>query len=207
MPKRKVSGPQMLVEAAARLFESKGYQNTTIDDIANAVGIAKPTVYQYIKSKGWLLESVFERLLARMKSDIDKVLAFEDPEEQLRFLVGYFMESIHDLQPYFLIFFGEERELPARTQKHFRAWARETTQSIVDIFERARDRGVIRPDIDPEIAAFMFIGMMSSTARWYDPRGRLTPEAIAEEALKMLDLYRVDRTQARGAKVSRVHAS
>lgn len=205
MPRRKVTGPQMLVEAAARLFEQKGYQNTTIDDIARALGIAKPTVYQYVRSKGWLLERIFESVLVRLKSALDKVVQMEDPQAQVRAAVQYFVDAVHDLTPYFLIFFGEERELPPQTRKRFRAWGRELTMDVANMIERAQRAEVVRPDVDPKIAAFFLIGMLQSTARWYSPKGPLSKDEIAEQAYRMLQGFVLtDRRHSRPGRTARV---
>ena len=187
-----MTGPEMLIDAAARLFERKGYQNTTIDDIAQAVGIAKPTVYQHVKSKGWLLDKISESVLARLKSDLDAVSAIDEPAAQVPALIKFFIASVHDLQPYFLIFMGEERELSPATRKRFRAWAREITDSIAGILDNGRQAGVVRADVDPQIAANFIIGMLTSVARWYDPNGRLSPEELEEVALSILSGYILD---------------
>ncbi|MGH7860241.1 MAG: TetR family transcriptional regulator C-terminal domain-containing protein [Candidatus Binatia bacterium] len=96
---------------------------------------------------------------------------------------------MHDLQPYFLIFFGEERELPPRTRRRFRSWAREMTDEVAAILVHGREAGTLRHDVDPRIAAFLLIGMLTSIARWYDPRGRLSKEEIATQVARVLGGY------------------
>lgn len=190
MPRRKVTDPKMLIDAAARLFQQNGYQNTTIDDLADAVGISKPTVYQYVKSKGWLLESIFETVLQRLKEDqIHVIETVEDPAEQFRETIRHYVQAVADLQAYFNIFFGEEAELPARLRKKFRVWAREMTDVFAGILAASAKRGEVRTDVDPRIAAFLLIGMLHSVARWFDPKGPLTTEDLAEQVLRMMEGY------------------
>ena len=186
MGRRKVGSREALRDAAAELFTRKGYRSTTMDEVADLVGIAKPTVYQYVRSKGALLESISESLLERLRADLDRVTAIGDPGDQLRETVRCFVNAIHDLRPYFEIFFGEERELPPRTRKRFRKWAREITEEITAILERALKAGLLDPGVDPRIAAFLLIGMLNSIARWYEPKGRFSAEEIVEQVLRIV---------------------
>lgn len=197
MPRRKVTDPKILVDAAARLFQQKGYQNTTIDDLAEEVGISKPTVYQYVKSKGWLLETIFETVLQRLKEDqVHVIETIEDPAEQFRETIRHYVQAVADLRAYFNIFFGEEAELPARLRKKFRVWAREMTDVFADILAACGKRGEVRTDVDPRVAAFLLIGMLASTARWFDPKGPLSTEDLAEQVIRMMEGYLTVKTAA-----------
>ena len=52
----------LIIEAAAKLFSEKGFQRTTLDDICAALGVTKPFVYTYFKSKDSILERLFEQV-------------------------------------------------------------------------------------------------------------------------------------------------
>jgi len=52
-----------LISAAAAVFKSKGYHNATIDDIADAAGVSRPTVYKYTQNKRALLDSMLDAVL------------------------------------------------------------------------------------------------------------------------------------------------
>lgn len=186
MGKRKVTNPESVLNVAVRLFERKGYQNTTVDDIAEAMKIAKPTIYKYVKSKVSLLEAAFDSLLGRLRTDMVHVKKVDRPDEQIETLIRVFLDVIHDLQIYFPIFFGEERELPLRTRRRIQAVAREITEEIGDLFAHAQRAGIVRQDVDPTIAAYLVSGMLASVARWYDPRGRLSREEIEKQIRRLL---------------------
>lgn len=190
MARPRATTREKLVDAAAREFVRHGYHNTTIDNIAKAAGITKPTVYQYVESKGRLLESIFEMVLSRLESDQDRILAeLQDPAEQLRAIMRYYIEAIDDLQPYFHIFFGQETALPSRTQKRFRDWGRQMNHKLLGVLREAAANGSVRKDVDPEIAAQLLGGMLSSVHRWYDTKGFLGPEEIAEDAIRIIEGY------------------
>jgi AcrR family transcriptional regulator len=201
MPRRKVTDPQVLIDAAARLFMRKGYQNTTIDDLADEVGISKPTVYQYVKSKRWLLESIFETVLKRLETDQDRIIVeIDDPADQLRESIRYYVNAVADLQPYFHIFFGEEAELPKRTQKRFREWARRMSDKLTTILRDCAKRNEVRTDVDPQIASFLLIGMLASVYRWYDVKGPLKTEEIAAQATAMLEGYLLNGAKPKASR-------
>jgi TetR/AcrR family transcriptional regulator, cholesterol catabolism regulator len=203
MARRKVTDPKVLVDAAAKLFQKNGYQNTTIDDLAVEVGISKPTIYQHVKSKGWLLESIFESVLRRLKDDQNTIMTtFDDPEEQFRATITNYVGAVTELQTYFRIFFGEEAELPQRTQRKYRAWAREMSDDFASILEACAKKGIVRPDVEPQIASFLIIGMLTTIARWYDPKGRLSPDDIARQVTAIVEGYLIPEGQRTRAKAA-----
>jgi AcrR family transcriptional regulator len=73
-----------ILDAAERLFGERGYQGTSMDDIAAAVGVSKPLVYQYYGSKDGMFLACLSRLRAQLLDAVsDAVLAAADPEEAM----------------------------------------------------------------------------------------------------------------------------
>jgi AcrR family transcriptional regulator len=68
-----------ILDTAQRLFYSQGYENTSVANVIEAIGIAKGTFYHYFKSKAELLDQIIERLAQMIDQIIDRVL--EEPEE------------------------------------------------------------------------------------------------------------------------------
>ena len=203
MPRQKARSPESLVRAAVQLFEKNGYRNTTIDDIADAAGMAKPTVYQYVRSKSALLEQMFSTVLERLEEDLQHIRSVPSAHEQVLLLVQGVISAGTELHPYFRIFFGEELELPPGTRTHFRQWARRVTDEVTSVLAEAQAAGVVRSDVDPKIAAFFLIGMLTSVSRWYVPGGDLRGEDIALSALRMLTGY-ISPTVAEGLVPARL---
>lgn len=182
---RKVPNAESIVAAATVLFEEKGYRGTTIDEIARKAGMAKPTVYQYVGSKGELLEAIFAKVLGRMDANFAELEGVDDRLEQLVLFVRNYAYSVFDLQPYYRIFFGEEHELPAETRLHFHDWSRRMTERMVGLVRAAQDDGVVRPELDPRLTVFLVVGMLSSMSRWYRPTP-WTRERIVAELVTLL---------------------
>ena len=79
------------LEAAARLFESKGFPKTTVADVARSLGLGAPALYYYFPSKETLLFAVLERAMMQLNATLDQALkscTSSDPAERLRTLVA-----------------------------------------------------------------------------------------------------------------------
>ena len=73
-----------ILEAAERIFGERGYQGTSMDDVAAEVGVSKPLIYQYYGSKDGLFLACLARLRAQLLETVaDAVMAARDPEEAL----------------------------------------------------------------------------------------------------------------------------
>lgn len=178
-----------LVQSAVQLFAKNGYRKTTIDDIARHAEVAKPTVYQYVKSKSDLLEAAFGTVLKDREDGAGWIAQISDRRQQLAALVQGFVTSVVELRPYHQIFFGEERELPRRVQRRFRLWSGRIDRQVVDVIVAAGREGVVRPDVDPALAARLIVGMINSIYRWHDPRGPWSADDIADQVIRMLQGY------------------
>lgn len=202
MRRPKLHGPESLVRAAMQLFERNGYRNTTIDEIADAAGMAKPTLYQYVPSKSALLEQIFSTVLERLDEDLERIRSTSSSQEQVLLLVQGMIGAGTELQPYFRIFFGEELELSPETRRHFRQWARRVTEGVSSVLAEAQAAGVVRSDIDPKLGAFFLIGMLTSVSRWYRPDGVSRPEEISLTALRMLTGFISATVEEEGLRAS-----
>ncbi|MGH2792947.1 MAG: TetR/AcrR family transcriptional regulator [Actinomycetota bacterium] len=200
MARQRVTDREAIVTAAAKLFEERGYRNTTIEDIAHYLGIAKPTVYAHVESKAAVLEAIFERLLGRLRGGLHEIAQNDpDPLDEARAMIRFLVEAAGDLRPYFLIFFGDERELEARTRKRFRGWAREVTELVEGVIQRGIDAGEFPKELDPKIAAYLIIGMVTSVIRWYDPKGLKSSDEISSQIYTLLRGFEGEAAPVRAA--------
>jgi AcrR family transcriptional regulator len=188
----RVTSRDQIVGAAAELFQQRGFQNTTIDDISRHLGIAKPTVYQYVKSKGAMLEAVFDDLLTRLTNEHDQALGGSaDPSEQLAILVLGYTQTVADLTTNFRVFFKDDHELSPAVQTNLAEFSRRTADEFAQVIRGCIEAGTLPPDLNPKLSSFLIIGMVSSIARWYEPDGPLAPDALAAEVLKLIGYRRL----------------
>jgi AcrR family transcriptional regulator len=184
MVRAKATDSAAVVLAAVSVFRTNGYRNTTIDDIAKAAGIAKPTVYQYAKSKQWLLSQVVDGVIKDLdrRVQVQRDLAVE-PIERLHSTLRAHVAAAVELRTFYAIVLNEEAELPAATRKRYRTWAHRITEEFRLLLAECAPAGAL----DHGVAANLIITMITSLHRWYDPEGPLSPDALAEQILLAVD--------------------
>lgn len=170
-----------ILTAAARIFREKGYHGTSVQDIAEAVGLLKGSLYHYIRSKEQLLARLFEGSLGDTIAELETIAARDtSPIERLRDMVRAYVVSVTVNLDAVGIYLREWRSLPAPELARVRARRR----AMRRLFEDVISEGIRRDELsvsDPKIAALAIIGMCNWTYEWYRPRGRLTPVALADE--------------------------
>ena len=126
-----------IVDAAAVLFQSRGYYATSVGDIADQVGMSKPTIYHYFRSKEEILVYIHDMIADRLLADHERVKQeLDNPIDRLRALCESFFAVMTDLQPHvrtFFTFFGEV-EGGNRQQIEFRR------QTLSDMVEESHQR-------------------------------------------------------------------
>ena len=168
-----------IVQHASELFDEVGYHTTSMDDIAKAVGLAKPTLYHYFQSKDSILLAVHEEfirlLLGRQRTRA--LSEDQDPIEVLYEVMVDIIDLMRTHRGHVRVFFEHHRELPADARSGAMADRDEYFRSVRQIFEAGQARGVFRGD--PELSALALFGMCNWAYQWYDPKGRLTTQDVA----------------------------
>lgn len=176
-----------LVAAAAEVFRDKGYRNSTIDDIAEAAGISRPTVYKYTKSKQYLLDLMVEVVTSDMSQRMREVLdSTDDPGEKLRRSVRTHIESAVTNRTFYAIVLSEQTEVSEASRELFNKWARGITREFEQLVADCLRAQPALPAIDTSIAANLVLSMLTSLHRWYDPAGQVSPAQLTEEILMLL---------------------
>ena len=176
--------------AALRLFRQKGYHAASMQDIADAVGLYKGSLYYYVASKEELLVQLFEGRAEQVLGEIGLAASGSgSARERLRAMVRTYvigvlrnLDSVH-------VYLREEQSLPppALRQVH------RQQDAMRDHFEGVIAEGMRGGDFgrgDPKLATLALLGMCTWVHRWFRPRGRLGEATIAddlaERAVRML---------------------
>lgn len=186
MARERATDTRALVAAAARVFEEKGYHNSTIDDIAAAAGISRPTVYKYTKSKQHLLDLMVEEVTSDMARRTDAILTSDGPaSERLRDFVSTHVHATIANRAFYAIVFSEEVELSNKMREFFRAWAREQTRRTASLVKDCLDDAGTT-GIDPTVGANLLESMLATLYRWYHSDGAVSPESLINQILAFL---------------------
>jgi AcrR family transcriptional regulator len=169
-----------LLRVAADVFWRKGYSAATVQDIADAMGVLKGSLYYYIESKEELLFRVFDESHRDAVQIVDAVRDLEAPPiERLRaFLesyVAFYLENIERVSLYFRdwrYLTGKRRRIVIEQRAVYEDFTRQ-------LLSEAQDNGDIPEDIDIRHAMFFFFGAINGTPDWYRRTGADTPKQIA----------------------------
>ncbi|MEA2278212.1 MAG: hypothetical protein QOC78_3172 [Solirubrobacteraceae bacterium] len=168
-----------ILARAAELFAARGYRRTSLAELAEAAGIAKPTIFHHFRSKQEILYELYARTmdlaLTRMRA---AMRPNEDPARSLHRMVREHALLILENRDLFKILFDEESELSAEQLAAIKELQRRYIKLIAGQLERLRADGRLRTEA-PQIAVQGVIGMASWVYRWYEPERERTPEQIA----------------------------
>jgi|SRR5690554_64047 len=175
-----------LLAKAAHLFKEKGYERTTVRDIAREVGIQSGSIFHHFRSKEDILYAVMEETILfntqRMQA---AVAAAKTPKEKVLALIRCELESV----------LGVTGEAMAVLVYEWRSLSEENQRSILklrDVYENiwlealneAKAEGLV--PADTFIARRFLTGALSWTVTWYRPDGNLSLDDLAREALQLV---------------------
>jgi AcrR family transcriptional regulator len=184
MPKIKTKGsvlPESILKAATRLFIERGFDGTSMYEIADALGVTRTAIYYYYKNKEEILVALTDkitRVAAQLAGQAAQHIDLS-PIEALRTVVDRHVRLIIDHGEEFRVVERNEERLPPKR----RAAATEYRRGVLANFSAVIDRGIKSGDfrpVDTRVAALAIIGMCNWTAWWYRPGGRKSRDEIAE---------------------------
>ncbi len=175
-----------LLQTAAHLFRSKGYERTTVRDLASAVGIQSGSIFHHFKSKDEILKAVMEETILYNTALMRAALAdARDPREQVLSLIRCELQSIMGGTGEAMgVLVYEWRSLNADSQAHILRLRDLYEQIWLDVLCAARDAGFFRAD--PFVLRRFLTGALSWTTTWFRQDGKITLDQLAEEALALV---------------------
>jgi AcrR family transcriptional regulator len=168
-----------VLDSAARVFHKKGYDATTIQDIADELGILKGSVYYYITSKEDVLFELLEDVhKAALKAVLDATEREGDPLQRMRAFVGTLSQFNAENRVRMGILLHDFRSLSNRRRREIVRERDRYDQILRELIQEGQQQDLICPDIDPKIAALAIMGMINSIYQWYRPNGGRRPGHI-----------------------------
>jgi AcrR family transcriptional regulator len=180
-PRRKLLMSE-IVDQAIRLFAERGYDGTTLQDVADAVGLSRPNLYNYVKSKEELLVAMVEATAQSAAHSLREVRERTDldPAEKLHMLVRTLVVLRAEKPEQFRTLDRSEQSLPPQlAQKHLEG-RRAVLREITSVIDEGVTAGRFRP-VDVRITALSIIGMCNWVAWWFHPSPAHPAEPVAEQ--------------------------
>jgi AcrR family transcriptional regulator len=178
---------QEVVLAAAQVFAQRGYDRTSMQELAEAMGLAAGALYHYFGGKEQLLIRICDQLMDPLLERARSLLADDDPAaEQLRALVRLWVAHVVEHRDHMLVF-QQERHLVDHGEqwRGVRARRKRFERIVDDVLARGDEAGAFIGG-DRRLARSALLGMVNHTAQWYRPKGGLTPEEIADGYVDLL---------------------
>jgi TetR/AcrR family transcriptional regulator, cholesterol catabolism regulator len=170
-----------VVEEAAVVFADRGYDQTSVPELGEALGQATGAIYHYFGGKEQLLIAICDQLMEPLLAETEELLQRDVPaREQLLDIVRRWVESVVEHQPHMLVFQQERHLIDHGSQWREVRESRKRFERLIegvldDVHEESGGAGV-----DRRLLLAALLGMVNHTAQWYRPRGRLRPREIAD---------------------------
>ena len=198
-PARRVSGVdpskyEALLTESVLLFNRKGYRDTTMEEIASAVGMPTSGIYRYFSGKNDILAAIYRRAADRLSSEASSILgSFSDPEEALTALIDAYVARSFDHPELAYVYYTERVNMAPADQKILRNLQRATVESWVRLVVAIRSDwtlGQARFAVHAAMALVIDVGRLVH----YDntEQSRLTVSRLLDLAL--LGHYRLRTT-------------
>src|SRR5262245_9880445 len=171
---------------AAHTFVERGFDATSVNDIAAALGITKAGLYHYISSKESLLFDIITLGLDSIDEEVvEPTRAVADPEERFLDIVlrHALLATCNDGVITLLI--DEVHALPQPQRKKINLRRRKYFEYVRGVLRELEAVGRLQ-DIDPTVAAFSVVGAIMWLPQWFRPGGRLSSEEVAEETVQFI---------------------
>jgi len=193
-----VDSRQEILRTAARLFQQRGYDATSMNDVAAALKLSKGGLYHHFQSKD---EILFEIMNHAMEITQERVLnpvrGIVDPEERLRALIRLHIEVV--LSPRdreITVMLHENHPLPPALRKRINARKKDYIHFLENLMAEVqkkvreevqeKNRHQTKTKVSPRAAAFALLGMINWIYQWYKPEGELQAQNLIPQFTELI---------------------
>ena len=170
---------ESVLRGAVRVFNERGYDGTSMEDLSRELGITKSAIYHHVSSKEELLRLATERALGGLFTVLNEVSELDGTAfQRLEELVRRSVLLLADELPWVTLLLRVRGNTPVERRALTRR--RRFDALVTELVTQARDEGDLRGDIEPAVAARLLFGMVNSAVEWYRPRRSDRPEDLAE---------------------------
>ena len=168
-----------LLEIAVAVFNERGYDATSMDELAGRLGITKSAIYHHVPSKVDLLRLALDRALDGLFAVTEEPGATAGPAiERLEHVVRGSVRVLTEQLPFVTLLLRVRGNSPVEQAALQRR--REFDQIVTDLVRAAEEEGDVRPDVDPAVTSRLLFGTVNSLTEWYRPDRGLDATAVAD---------------------------
>jgi AcrR family transcriptional regulator len=168
-----------LLDAAVALFNERGYEATSVDEVATRLGVTKSAIYHHVPSKVELLRLALDRALDALFAVTEETGATTGPAiDRLEYVVRGSVRVLAAELPFVTLLLrlrgNTEIERTALQRR------REFDRIVTGLVRAAGHEGDVRADVDPAVISRLLFGTVNSLAEWYRPGGDLSADDLAD---------------------------
>jgi AcrR family transcriptional regulator len=168
-----------LLDAAVVLFNERGYEATSVDEVAARLGVTKSAIYHHVPSKGELLRLALDRALDSLFAVTQQTGATTGPAiDRLEYVVRGSVRVLAAELPFVTLLLrlrgNTEVERTALQRR------REFDRIVTGLVRAAEHEGDVRTDVDPAVISRLLFGTINSLTEWYRPGGDLSADDLAD---------------------------
>jgi AcrR family transcriptional regulator len=167
--------------AAAKVFNKKGYLETNIDDIAAVAKMSKGGIYHYFSSKDEILFCILDSYMDIVLKDLEsQVQALRDSALKIQFIIERHIDLYVNYTAQAKTLLHDAHCLSPKRFRSINIKEREYYRIVMDVLsEFFEGSGEIKRD-ELKAMAFLLFGMCNWTYHWYDPKGPINPEELSK---------------------------
>lgn len=175
-----------ILDTAAGLICERGYERTSIQDIADACGLTKGGLYHHIEGKEDLLLEIMHYGMDLFEEEVlSTVITIADPLERLRECMRRNVLLVSQgANKAVIIILHEHATLTGVGQDQINARKKNYVRFLERSFREAMRDGRIRR-VEPRVAAFSFLGQILWSYKWFKPNGAISPDQLADEMVQL----------------------
>jgi TetR/AcrR family transcriptional regulator, cholesterol catabolism regulator len=171
-----------IIDAAAQIFHKNGYADTSVQDVAEAVGILKGSLYYYIDSKEDLLYRVLLEVHEEAEGILESLEEMKDasPLERIAAYVKRHVEyNVRNVTKVAVYYHDFDLLSPLR-RADIRRHRRRYELFLENLIREAQEAGEVSADADPRVLSYCMFGTMNWTYTWYRPNGRVSVAELCD---------------------------
>lgn len=171
---------QLILDAAADLFASKGFASTSILEVAAACNASKSWLYHYHKSKEAILFAILSTHIRTILDRAGDVLDESDPPEtRFRKFLHEVMDIYAEARSKHVVLLNDIGNLPEDQQDEIRGLERRMVDHLIRLL-RDLNPALLGSRQEQKVYAMLFYGMVNWTYTWFDEKGPLSPRQLAD---------------------------
>jgi AcrR family transcriptional regulator len=170
---------ESLLDVAVTVFNERGFEATSMDELALRLGITKSAIYHHVPSKGDLLRLALDRALDALFAVTEEPGATSGPAiDRLEHVVRGSVRVLAAELPFVTLLLRVRGN--SAVERAALARRRAFDRVVTGLVREAEEAGEVRPDVDPSVTSRLLFGTVNSLTEWYRPGGGLSADALAD---------------------------